>query len=87
MKMNKKMNKTKKKEQNNENPSVPLFIFFLLAMFWLATWNPVMISCQSPLSALRACKTNSEMKPIMKTLENQPNETCEVQAHFTSVKS
>ena len=83
MKMNKKMNKTKKKEQNNENPSVPLFIFFLYAMFWLATWNPVMIPCQSPLSAPRACKTNSEMKP----LENQPNETCEVQAHFTSVKS
>ena len=77
----------KKKEQNNENPSVPLFISFLLAIFWLATWNPVMISCQSPLSALRACKTNSEMKPIMKTLENQPNETCEIQALFASVKS
>ena len=29
--MNKKMNK--KKEQNNENPSVPLFISFLLAIF------------------------------------------------------
>ena len=82
MKMNKKMNKTKKKEQNNEILRSPFYILptCYVLIGYMKSGNDFM-----PITIINA--TSVIMKPIMKTLENQPNETCEVQAHFTSVKS